>query len=77
MGQTIKNLLKKTDPLTWQVELPNILMMLHVTPNPVTGKTPSELLMGRCIRTLLDKCHPASMPRMQPKTQQGDCYLRS
>ncbi|KAF4529376.1 hypothetical protein B566_EDAN015429 [Ephemera danica] len=70
--QTVKNLLLKFDSKTWKSELPNILLMLHVTPNPVTGKSPAELLMGRCPRTLLDRAHPGSgVPSASDVTQAG------
>lgn len=58
--QTIKNLLKKVKEDEWKVELPRILLTLRTTPN-ASGYSPSELLMGRKIATLLDRLHPANV----------------
>ena len=68
--------LKKPNPTTWKIELPNLLLMLHVTPNPVTGKSPAQLLMGRCPRTLMDRAHPGTtVPASVVKTQAGGSTL--
>ncbi|KAF4528676.1 hypothetical protein B566_EDAN017169 [Ephemera danica] len=73
---TVQEHLKKPNPTTWKIELPNLLLMLHVTPNPVTGKSPAQLLMGRCPRTLMDRAHPGTtVPASVVQTQAGGSTL--
>lgn len=60
--QTVKSFLKKLSPTSWKHELAAILLMLHATPSTATGVAPCEMLMGRRIRSLIDKLHPASAP---------------
>ncbi|XP_046406357.1 uncharacterized protein K02A2.6-like [Ischnura elegans] len=58
MVQTVKRLLLKLPANEWEKELANILLTLRTTPNS-TGSAPSELLMGRRLKTVLDNLHPA------------------
>ncbi|CAK1587556.1 unnamed protein product [Parnassius mnemosyne] len=60
MVQTIKDKLCKMEDLAWDTKIPNLLLGLRVTPCTATNKSPSELLMKRCLRTLLDTIHPDS-----------------
>lgn len=34
------------------------LLFQHATPSPITNRSPAELLMGRKLRTTLDRLHP-------------------
>nr|XP_034957626.1 uncharacterized protein K02A2.6-like [Zootoca vivipara] len=34
------------------------LLVQHITPHAATGRSPAELLMGRRLRSLLDRLHP-------------------
>ena len=61
MVQTVKDKLRKMDGPSWDIKVPNMLLGLRVTPCSGTGKSPSELLMNRRLRTLLDSIHPVSM----------------
>lgn len=49
----ISNALKRD----WKMDLLQFLMMYHSTPHSTTGKTPSELLRGRTIRSKLPSIH--------------------
>lgn len=60
MVQTIKDKLRKMEDIPWDVKIPNMLLGLRVTPCAGTGKSPSELLMNRRLRTLLDSIHPVN-----------------
>lgn len=61
MVQTIKGKLSKMDNLPWAVRIPNLLLALRSTPCITTNKSPSELLMKRRLRTLLDTLHPDNL----------------
>lgn len=43
------------------LQVARFLFRQHTTPHSTTGKTPAEMLMGRRLRTHLDKLHPNSM----------------
>lgn len=58
--QTIKSLLKKMPDTNINKNLANILLRLRTTPNPTTGESPAEILMGRKLRTIFDKIHPGN-----------------
>lgn len=70
MVQTLKHQLKKIPAQKWQVELANILLALRSTPCATTGKSPAELLMGRRLRTLLDKFHPETSQNCEGKGEE-------
>ncbi|XP_046384882.1 uncharacterized protein K02A2.6-like [Ischnura elegans] len=61
--QTVKNCLKKLPSSDWRRESANISLILHTTPSTVTGRNPSEMMMGQKIRTMLDKLHPSACPK--------------
>lgn len=63
--QTVKNLLKKVKTTNLKKELANILLRLRTTPNSTNNMTPSEILMGRKIKTLMDHIHPVSSKSME------------
>nr|XP_012235012.1 PREDICTED: uncharacterized protein K02A2.6-like [Linepithema humile] len=70
MVQTLKHQLKKIPAREWQVGLANILLALRSTPGATTGKSPAELLMGRRLRTLLDKFHPETSQNFEEKGEE-------
>ncbi|KAG8231218.1 hypothetical protein J437_LFUL005892 [Ladona fulva] len=59
--QTVKHLLAKLPASNWETELNNILLTLRTTPSMATGTALSILLMGRRLKTLLDKLHPGTV----------------
>ncbi|XP_053605087.1 uncharacterized protein K02A2.6-like [Plodia interpunctella] len=61
MVQTVKDKLKKLEPTTWDIKIPNLLLGLRVTPCTSTNRTPAELLMRRRLRTILDTIHPENI----------------
>ena len=54
--QTFKTSVKKLDS-NMDHRLASFLLQNRITPHTVTGKTPSEMLMGRKLRTKLDLMH--------------------
>ncbi|XP_060539010.1 uncharacterized protein K02A2.6-like [Pantherophis guttatus] len=50
----------------WQEKVALYLLAQHVTPCPSTNRSPAELLMGRRLRTDLDRLHPAYSPEKPP-----------
>lgn len=58
--QTIKSHLKKMPSTNVNRHLANILLRLRTTPNPTSGESPAESLMGRKLRTIFDQIHPGS-----------------
>lgn len=53
--QTVKNRLRKLGgSYDWAIQLPHLLLGLHVTPHATTHLSPAELLHGRKLRTILD-----------------------
>ncbi|XP_058985915.1 uncharacterized protein K02A2.6 [Musca domestica] len=66
--QTVKNFLRKVKTNNLHKELSNILLRLRTTPNSSSNITPSEMLMGRKIKTLMDHIHPASSKSIKGNT---------
>lgn len=58
MVQTTKKSLEKLKKGDWEVKLARILIKQHNTPSTTTGKSPAEMMMGRPLRTILDKLNP-------------------
>ncbi|KFD51197.1 hypothetical protein M513_07961 [Trichuris suis] len=58
MVQTTKNCLKKMIHGTWDKRLARFLLASHITPSTVTALSPAEMLMGRKLKTCLDRLHP-------------------
>ncbi|XP_013909081.1 PREDICTED: uncharacterized protein K02A2.6-like [Thamnophis sirtalis] len=54
--------LARFGPLNWQVDIDMYLLWQHATPCTTMNKSPAELLMGRRIRTTLDRLHPEYAP---------------
>lgn len=50
-------------------KLSRFLLQHHITPSTVTGHSPAEILMGRRLRTVLDRTHPEFMPHRNMKEQ--------
>lgn len=59
MVWTAKEALGKMGPRNWQENVDQFLLTQHTTPWPQTIKCPAEILMGRCLRTTLDRMHPS------------------
>ena len=57
--QLVKRGLAKLKDGSMETRLARYLMTYRVTPHSTTGTSPSELLMGRKLRTLLDAVHPS------------------
>lgn len=56
--QTTKEGLSKLTDGDWKTKLARFLLHQHVTPCSATGRSPAELLMGRRLKTILDRLHP-------------------
>ncbi|XP_046972866.1 uncharacterized protein LOC124539615 [Vanessa cardui] len=67
--KTITDKLRKMDDLEWEIRIPNLLLTLRCTPCTTTNKSPSELLMKRRLRTLLDTLHPDNIQRKKTEEQ--------
>lgn len=55
--QTFKRALKRMRG-HWRTNLCRFLFQYRITPHPVTGHSPAEMLMSRRLRCTLDKLHP-------------------
>ncbi len=72
--QTVKNGLRQMEGETVEEKLSRFLMKYRITPHSTTGISPSQLLMGRRLRTRLDLLHPDlanSVENRQWKQKQG------
>ncbi|KHJ44543.1 hypothetical protein D918_05208 [Trichuris suis] len=67
MVQTTKDCLKKMIHGTWDKRLTRFLLASHITSSTVTGLSPAEMLMGRKLKTCLDRLHPDYVTEMQIK----------
>lgn len=67
MVQTTKNAMKKMPNTELELHLTRYLLHQHTTPHSTTGRSPSELLMGRRVRTLLDSVAPSMEQHMKRK----------
>lgn len=56
--QTFKSMLKKCAGVTIETKVARVLFSYRITPQSTTGKSPSELLMGRKLRSTLDLVQP-------------------
>lgn len=61
MVQVFKNNMRLLEDGDIHLKLARLLFKQHMTPHAETGKTPAELLMGRKLRSALDKLHPDSI----------------
>ncbi|XP_060543247.1 uncharacterized protein K02A2.6-like, partial [Pantherophis guttatus] len=55
MVRLTKEALTKMGPGDWQERIDNFLLTQHITPHATTHKSPAELLMGRRLRSPLDR----------------------
>lgn len=55
--------------VSWDIKIPNMLLGLRVTPCGTTHKSPSEMLMNRRLRTLLDTIHPNTIQHRRTEQQ--------
>lgn len=72
--QTVKNGMKKAKGNDFEKNLQKFLLTYHVTPQGTTGRSPSELMYRRIIRTRLDNLRPdlsKSVKRKQMSMKQG------
>ena len=58
MVRTTKEALRRIGPMEWERKLACFLLSYRTTPNPGSGYSPAELLMGRRLTTRLDRLHP-------------------
>lgn len=61
MVQTAKKILTKLEEGDVELQVQRLLFRQHTTVHAGTEKTPAELLMGRKLRTVLDKMHPYAL----------------
>lgn len=59
---------------SWPNKVPSYLFGQHLTPCPITNKSPAELLIGWLLHTMLDRVHPQYtadyLSRQDPDTRQ-------
>lgn len=76
MVQTVKNALRRIVTGDWSLRLAGFLLSQHVTPNAITGISPAELLMGRRLKTCLDRLHPDFAEAMTKNNEKGQNKIR-
>lgn len=69
MVQSMKETLKRMRGADLPQRLARMLLTQHVTPSAATGACPAELLMGRRLRTCLDRVHPDFVEEMKSKQE--------
>ncbi|XP_013911758.1 PREDICTED: uncharacterized protein LOC106540965 [Thamnophis sirtalis] len=57
MVRSAKEALSRMGPGDWQTQVDHFLLIQHIMPSATTGTSPSELLMGRWLRSPLDRLH--------------------
>lgn len=60
----------------WKRDLEEYLLMYYSTPHSVTGKTPSEMLMGRTIRTKIPSLKDIETAPPSEEFRDRDCSLK-
>ena len=65
--QTIKNAVKKLSNGNLEMKLQKVLMRYRITPQATTGKSPSELLYRRRMRSRLDQVRPDLVRKVRMK----------
>uniref|UniRef100_A0A670I4V1 Gypsy retrotransposon integrase-like protein 1 n=1 Tax=Podarcis muralis TaxID=64176 RepID=A0A670I4V1_PODMU len=58
MVRSTKEALARLDRGDWHERVAEYLFVQHITPHAATGRSPAELLMGRRLRSPLDRLHP-------------------
>ncbi|XP_071033011.1 uncharacterized protein, partial [Parasteatoda tepidariorum] len=81
--QTVKDALRRIVKGNWRKRHAKFLLQQHCTPTTTTSASPAELLMGRKLRTVLDRLHPDLTAerklRQEPQLRRknGSSLLRS
>ncbi|XP_060543487.1 zinc finger protein DPF3 isoform X1 [Pantherophis guttatus] len=70
MVRLTKYTLAKMGAGDWQEKIDKFLFAQHITPHTTTKKSPAELLMGRRLRSPLDRLHPQYNPQCQQNNAQ-------
>lgn len=60
--RSAKEALGRMSPRNWPDWVAEYLLVQHTTPCQTTNKSPAELLIGRQLRTTLDRLHPQYAP---------------
>ena len=68
--QIIKKGLRKETEGSWLSRIARVLFAYRITPQSTTGVSPSELLLGRQLRSRLDLVKPNTAARVESKQQQ-------
>nr|XP_034959040.1 uncharacterized protein K02A2.6-like [Zootoca vivipara] len=58
MVRSAKEALARLNQGDWHERVTEYLLVQHITPHAATGRSPAELLMGRRLRSPLDRLHP-------------------
>ncbi|XP_058031613.1 uncharacterized protein K02A2.6-like [Ahaetulla prasina] len=69
--RSAKEALAKLVSGDWRDKIATYLLAQHTTPCPTTNRCPAELLMGRHLRTVLDRLHPEYSPEKPPDSTSG------
>ncbi|KMQ92088.1 integrase core domain protein [Lasius niger] len=73
MVQTTKQALMKQRGGDWSTKIARFLLRQHTTPSATAGVSPAELLMGRKLKTCLNKLHPDRRPgKLEENTSPSD-----
>ncbi|KAM7281410.1 uncharacterized protein ISCGN_005791, partial [Ixodes scapularis] len=70
MLQETKQVLRRMEGGDMATKLARFLLSQHILPHSTTGKSPAELLMGRRLRTALDRLHPDLQAEMVDKQEE-------
>ena len=63
--KSLKMFLRHCDEADWKTKLDKFLFHYRVSPHQTTGVSPTELMFGRKLRTVLDLVHPGKcLPNM-------------
>lgn len=74
--RTTKDSLRRIIDGDWGRSLANFLLQQHVTPCPVTSRSPAEMLMNRRIGTLLDRVRPDLTEQKKRKDSRDEKQIR-
>lgn len=61
--RSAKEALGRMAPRSWHEQVAKYMLVQHTTPCQATNRSPAEMLMGRRLRTVLDRLHPHYAPR--------------
>lgn len=74
MVREVKEALKKQQEGTTQCKIARFLFKQHTMQHSVTGKSPAELMMGRRLRTALDRLHPDRQREPEVQASPTKCF---